>query len=242
MSRLTHECRASVAVLNGFLAPYIGGGQLSLLFEHVPISADTHSNSVPELAVRDLRTGNTRTISARYFIDATELGDLLPLCQAEYVTGAEAQSPTGELHAGPTAQPANSQSFTFCFAMEYLTGEDHTIDRPEDYQRWRDYVPTLTPPWTGRLLSWTVCDPRSLAPRKAFFDPAPSGPAQQGLNLWTYRRLADPSNFTPGAYKGGITLVNWPQNDYWLGDLITADPSQRAELILQAKNLSFSFL
>jgi hypothetical protein len=193
--------------------------------------------------VRDLQSGSTRTIAARYILDATELGDLLPLCKAEFVTGAEAQSQTGEMHAAPQAQPANSQSFTFCFVMDYFADEDYTIERPQDYQRWRDYVPKLTPPWTGPLLSWTACEPRTLGPRKAFFDPnPPAKPIQSGLNLWLYRRIADPANFTPGLYKSGITLVNWPQNDYWLGDLVTASPETKKDLIKQAKQLSLSFL
>ena len=242
VSRLCHEFRVSVAVLNAFLAPYIGNGQLRLLLEHVPVSTQTNNDLVTDVAVHDLRSGDNRTISARYFVDATELGDLLPMSDAEFVTGAEAQSQTGELHASAKAEPANTQSFTFCFAMDYLQSEDHTISRPAGYESWRDYIPKLTPPWTGPLFSWTACDPRTLGPRKAYFDPVLSELPQPGLNLWIYRRLADPANFTPGTYASGITLVNWPQNDYWLGDLITSEPARKSELIRQAKQLSLSFL
>ena len=62
------------------------------------------------------------------------------------------------------------------------------------------------------------------------------------LNLWVYRRIADPANFVPGAYKSGITLVNWPQNDYWLGDLLSASASEREQYLQQAKQLSLSWL
>ena len=103
-------------------------------------------------------------------------------------------------------------------------------------------MPKLTPPWTGPLLNWTACEPKTLAPRKAFFDPNPGVPKAEGLNLWIYRRLADRDNFTPGAYRSDITLVNWPQNDYWLGDLITATPAQKQEHLRRAKELSLSFL
>jgi hypothetical protein len=118
------------------------------------------------------------------------------------------------MHAAPVAQPANSQSFTFCFAVDLIEGEDHTTDRPAEYNFWRDHVPKLTPPWTGPLLNWTACEPETLAPRKAFFDPNPGAPKAEGLNLWIYRRLADRANFTQGAYRSDITLVNWPHNDY----------------------------
>jgi hypothetical protein len=157
------------------------------------------------------------------------------------VTGAESQSNTGEMHAAETAQPANSQSFTFCFAIDMVDGEDHTIERPQDYAFWRDYVPKLTPPWSGPLLSWTYSDPKSPAPREAYFEPNPTK-SRPGLNLWLYRRIADRANFTPGAYPSDITLVNWPQNDFFLGDLITASPDQKQEYLRRARQLSLSLL
>ena len=170
------------------------------------------------------------------------MGDLLPLTKTEFVTGAEAQSETGEMHAAPTAQPANSQSFTYCFAVDYLEGEDHTIDRPRDYDYWRAYVPSLVPPWSGPLLSWTYCEPITLRPKRSSILPNPAAASDEERNLWLYRRIADRTNFTAGAYRSDITLVNWPQNDYWGGDLLTASPAQQKELLEKAKQLSFSLL
>ncbi len=242
VSRLTHEVHVSVAVLEAMLAPYAGSGKLKLLLEHVPVSAATVGDRISSVSVRDLKTGAERAIAARYFLDATELGDVLQLANVEHVTGAESQKQTGEMHAAPEPQPANSQSFTYCFAMDYLDGEDHTIERPGEYNQWRAYVPRLTPPWTGPLFSWTMCDPRTLAPRQAYFDPNPRSTQRRGLNLWVYRRIADPANFEPGFYPSGITLVNWPQNDFWLGDLVTASTPGRQELLGRAKQLSLSFL
>jgi hypothetical protein len=241
VSRLTHEFRVSVAVLEAALAPYVSNGQLLVLLDHLPESATTDRDWVRSVAVRDTRSRLSRTISAKYFLDATELGDLLPLTKTEFVTGAESQAETGELHAAATAQPANSQSFTYCFAMDYLEGEDHTIEPPHDYAFWRDYVPNLAPPWPGRLLSWITCHPVTLLPNENRFIPNPE-PAFSQRNLWVYRRIADRTNFLPGTYLSDITLVNWPQNDYWGGDLVTASPEQRDELLRRAKQLSLSFL
>ena len=194
--------------------------------------------------MRDLQRGLQRTITAQYFLDATELGDLLPMTGTEFVTGAEAQSETGELHASAVARPANSQSFTYCFAMEYLEGEDHTIERPADYQFWRDYVPKLTPAWTGPLLDWTAREPTKLGRRVANLKPNPQpGEHTPGFDIWQYRRIADRNNFLAGAYRSDITLANWPQNDYWLGDLITAkSEDERQKLLRGAKQLSLSLL
>ncbi len=242
VSRLTHEFRVSLAVLEAMLLPYLGSGRLTVLLEHVPASATTQGDRVTSVTVYHTRLNRNRTISADYFLDATELGDLLPLTKTEFVTGAESHAQTGEMHASATAQPTNSQSFTFCFAVEYVPGENHVIEKPAEYNFWRDYVPHLAPPWTGKLLSWTMCEPKTLAPRDAYFDPRIDAPPRGGLNLWAYRRIADPANFLPGSYPGGVTLVNWPQNDFWLGDLVTASPEEKAHLIRRAKQLSLSLL
>jgi len=242
VSRLTHEPRVSLAVLENMLAPYLKNGGLQLLLEHTPVSATTNGDSVSSVTLLDLHQNLRRTLTARYFLDATETGELLPLTATEFVTGAEARSKTQELHAQRQSLPSNNQAFTFCFATDYLAGEDHTIDKPRDYAHWRSYIPSLDPPWPGPLLSWDASDPKTLAKRTAYFTPNPVPPNSPGLNLWTYRRILDRGNFEPGAYPSDITLVNWPQNDYWLGDLLTAAPDQKQEFLSQARQLSLSLL
>ena len=211
VSKLCHEPRVALAVLTAMLAPYASSGRLLSLLEHEPVRAEVQGDRVRAVVVRDRRTGQERSLVAPYFLDATELGDLLPMAGVEFVTGAEARDRTGEPHAAPSARPDNQQAITCCFAMEYRDGEDHTIDRPAEYAFWRDYVPGLKPPWPGRLLDMTYCNPITLQPVSRGFDPRGAGGG-----LWTYRRILDPRNFRPGAYPGsaGITLVNWPQNDF----------------------------
>jgi hypothetical protein len=125
--------------------------------------------------------------------------------------------------------------------MEYRDGEDHTIDRPAEYAFWRDYVPTMTPPWPGRLLDLMYSHPQTLKPDTRGLDPR--GP---GVGLWVYRRIVDPRNFAPGTFPGssGVTLVNWPQNDYWLGPIIGpgVTPEGASKHIARAKQLSLSLL
>ena len=154
----------------------------------------------------------------------------------EFVTGFEAKSETGDLSGPEKAQPENQQSFTCCFAIDYVPGADHTIDRPDEYAFWRDYVPKLTPSWPGKLFG-DASDPKSLKARKFVFDP--TGP---GAGFWVYRRIADANNFRAGLYPGGMTLVNWPQNDYWLGNLIGVSGAEAAKHVAQAKQLSLSLL
>jgi len=241
VSRLTHEPRVSLAVLEEMLAPFISGGEVIVFLRHKPIAADVAGDAVRSVTLRNLETGHDRTITAPYFLDATEQGDLLPLAHVEYVTGAESIKDTGEPHASPNARPSDIQAFTYCFAMDYLPGEDHTIDKPTDYAFWRDYVPTLKPAWSGKLLSWTIADPIEVAPHTYAFDPQYDERHSDG-GLWLYRRIADRRNFTPGAYASDICLVNWPQNDYWLGNLCDVSEEEASRHRARAKQLSFSLL
>jgi hypothetical protein len=242
VSRIAHEPRVSLAVLEAMLAPHASSGKLTVLLRHAPTRADVDRDRVAAVAVRDLVTGAERTIRADYFLDATELGDLLPLTGTEYVTGFESRTQTGELHAAESPQPLNMQAFTVCFAMDYVADEDHTIDRPSDYAFWRDYVPKLTPAWPGKLLAWDQPDPRTLKPRPLTFDPEAATPTPGQLNFMIYRRIVDKRNYLPATFSTDVTLVNWPMNDYFAGPLFEIPAADAAKHLERGKQLSLSLL
>ncbi|MEO7297313.1 MAG: FAD-dependent oxidoreductase [Verrucomicrobiota bacterium] len=237
VSKICHEPRVALAVLQNLFAPYLGSRQLMLLLEHKIISAEVTGDKVRFLKTRSLRSGQELILQAPYFIDATEMGDLLPLTKTEFVTGAESQKDTGELHAPEMAAPQNQQAFTVCFAMDHIAGEEHLIEKPREYEFWRDYVPQLRSAWPGKLLSLTYSNPHTLELRSLGFNPE----AESGTTgLWTYRRLANKNNFLPGKYRGDISLANWPQNDYLAGPLIGVSDAEAAQHIERAKQLSLS--
>ncbi len=97
----------------------------------------------------------------------------------------------------------------------------------------------MKPAWSGPLLSWKMSDPISLKERSVSFDPCNIG---TGLNLWLYRRIADRSNFARGTYASDVCLVNWPQNDYWLGNLVEVSAEEAQKHLRRAKELSLSLL
>jgi hypothetical protein len=241
VSRLCHEPRVALAVLEGLLAPHVATGRLTLLLEHAVVAADVEGSRVRAVTARSSRTGTQRVLEAPVFIDATELGDLLPLSGTEFVTGCEGRRATGEPHMPEKADPGNQQAFTAVFVMDFVPGADHTIDQPRDYAFWRDYVPRLTPPWTGRLLALESSHPITLAPRQYAFDPA-GDQTSELFNLWRYRRIANRSNFLPGTYAGDLSTVNWPQNDYLLGNLVGVSGEERHRHVDAAKQLSLSLL
>ena len=235
VSRLCHEPRVALAAIYEMFAAHISGGRLQVLLHHVPVATDVEGDRVRSVTCRDTHEDRQVVLSADYVIDATELGDLLPLSGTEYVTGFESQRETGEPHAPSEAEPRNMQAVTWCFPMEYRAGEDHTIDKPPRYEFWRDFTPQLEPPWPGRLLDWTYSYPITLEPRTLVFDPVDEQPG-----WWLYRRIANRSNFVPGAYPGSITLVNWPQNDYLLGNVCEVSEAEAEQHRSGAKELSLS--
>lgn len=239
VSGLCHEPRVALAVLNSMLAPYLSSRKLILLLNHKMVSAEVNADTVKALTAKSVTGGTETMLEAPYFIDATELGDLLPLTGTAYRTGAESRKQTRELHAADKANPDDNQAFTYCLAMDYVKGEDHTIARPEGYGFWKDYIPEMTPPWPGRLFDLSYSNPKTLERKPLGFQPEGEATGPR-LNLWNYRRITDPDNFRPGAYSGGATIVNWPQNDFFPGSLIDVKADEFNKYIEQSKQLSLS--
>jgi hypothetical protein len=243
---LTNEPPVSLAVFYEMLAPFLGSARLTILLNAKPVSAVVNGDRVESVTVHQAQNARDLTITAPHFLDATELGDLLPLTRTEYVTGSDAQSVTGEAHAGEKAEPANEQCVTYCFAMDYLEGEDHTVEKPSDYDEWKDLVPRMHPPYVAKLISFASPVPSSPNEvRHAFLDPSRKGAGQRkknNLDLWLYRRIIDKTNFVEGTYRSDITLVNWPQNDYTLGRFVDVSAVEYARQIHRSKQLSLSLL
>lgn len=239
---LSHEPRVTLAVLGEFLAPYISTGQLTVFLRHRPVAADVSADQVRTVTVTDIENGRERTVHANYFLDATEMGELLPLTRTEYVTGFESRGQTGEPHAPERAQPKNIQAFTWCLAVDYIPGEIYTIDKPEEYEFWRDLKPALNPPYSGKLLDLNYSDPATLKPRFIPLDPEAEYQRGERGGWWGYRRLADRRNFQSGAYQTSITMLNWPQNDYYFGNIFDVPAEEVARNLKRSKQLSLSLL
>ncbi|NLF32225.1 MAG: FAD-dependent oxidoreductase [Planctomycetes bacterium] len=241
VSRLCHEPRVAVAVIEAMMAWPALTGRLSVLLHHKPVAAEARGDRIHSVTLQSTLTGRMRTISADCILDATELGDLLPMAGVEYVSGAESREETGEPHAvaGP-AQPDNVQAITWCFAMAWdpAAGANHVADPPADYARWRDYVPDLTPAWSGPLFNWTATHPITLAARAMALMPHEAG--DQVMSLWRYRRLIDASLYPAADAPHEATLVNWPQNDYWLTNIIDQPADVVARALGEARRLSLS--
>lgn len=238
VSRLCHEPRASLNAMHEMLAPYLGSGQLTLWEETIPTAVETSRDVVTTVTVHHLDTGEETVVSAPYVLDATELGDLLDLGNVEHLIGAEGQQQTGELHAPPAADPMDQQAITWCFAVDHLEGEDHTIEKPAQYDFWRGYQ---APFWPGPQLGWLDVDPQTLEARhRAIFHKWEGDTPPR--DFWHYRRILDKGIYPQGAFPSDITLVNWPQHDYWLGPLLGVNEVERDSHLEGSRQLSLSLL
>lgn len=248
VSRLCAEPRVAVSVIDGLFARYRGSAQLRILKQCVPISAETDGTRVNSVTVKHLVTDAETTISANYVLDATELGDLLPLTGAEYVSGTEGRDETGEPSAPEVGDPGNVQAFSWCFVVDHLDGEDHTIERPADYEYWRNFEPAF---WGAPLLSLTAPHPRTLEIVTRSFNPTiEEGPTTQLADqragggdeeLWIFRRILARRNLVDGHLASDLVCVNWPMIDYLDGSIIDVDPASRARYLEASRQLSYSF-
>jgi hypothetical protein len=233
VSKLCHEPLVGWDALQEMLAPAISRRLLEIRIPCVPESAEVRGDEVLSVTVRNTESGEMERIEAKYFLDATELGELLPLTGTEYVTGAESKRDTGEPNAvDGDPEPDNVQGLTWCMALGYDPDGDHTIEKSAQYDLWRAYKPDF---WPDNLLSFKMLDVRTLQPREfPMF-------GNDRFNLFEYRQIVDPSIYAGNAPEAA-TIANWPQNDYYDGNIIDEPEGVATERLGAARQLSLSVL
>ena len=217
VSALSHDPRLAHQLLAASLQPWQERKLLDLRLNTRCVEAETRDDLVLSVTVEDTH-GKRERITAQYFLDATDKGDLLPMTGTEYRVGAESRQETGEPHAAGVYNPADQQPVTWVAALR-LCPERFLMKKPAGYDRFSSVTVKGHP-----LLSWYGWGANGLT-RFAFRDNEPDA---FHLGLWSYRRIQYPPYFTDSRPE--ITLLNWPQNDYILGNLID-DPlsEQHAE-------------
>jgi hypothetical protein len=238
VTRLAFEPRVAVDALSAMARPFVESGRLAILRRTKAASVQVNADRVESLLAINLDDRRWTRIRPRIVVDATELGDLLPLAGAEYVVGAETKAETGEPHAQPLEPKRHCvQSFTYTFVLERVPpGARHVIAKPEHYEHYRDGQPySLRIHVHGgeiygeetRWLEYQVLE-RAAGTKGG---------------LWTYRRLIDASLFPPaGGYPNDISMLNWPGNDYRDQSILDRPPLEQARSLQDAKRVSLGFL
>lgn len=233
---LSHEPTVSALVLEEMLAPWTSRGAIRVLRTHTLLDADVTGDEIRSVRVSG-PDGRQIELSGDYFLDGTDLGDLVAASGAEHVVGAESSADTGEPHAldGPP-NPLDQQALTWAMVLSWDPQGGEPIDRPEQYEFWRNHRPAH---WPGPLLSWTVSDHVTNRPRqRPLLDPAPNGDVP--YDLWHARRILDAGHFAGGW--NDVTCAAWPMMDYTLRPLVTAEGGDARTAWYEARQLSLSFL
>jgi hypothetical protein len=233
VSRLCFEPAVGGAALGEMMAPEIQAGRLRVLLRTKAVAAETRGDRVESVLLANLDSGERLRARFAIVLDATELGDLLPLVGAEYVSGAEGQAETGEPHARPDGpDPECVQSFTYPFAVEFVPDGDFRGPEPPGYAENR-----ARQPYTFDHIYY---DDRGVVTYRMFeTGERASGP------FWTYRRLIDAALFTAGNHGGAahdVAMINWPGNDFRGGNLIDRPPGEALAALQAARDLSLGFL
>ncbi len=227
VSDLCFEPKVGLKVLEDMLRPHRLNGRLKVLTWTKPVGCSTSEGHIQSVRVQ--RRGQSAEIYASIFLDATDTGEVLPLANIPYVTGAEAKEDTGEADASPDGpHPERIQSFTYCYIVEFCPREDHTIRKPRGYEIFRERQP----------YSLTLFNRAGEARNFNFFAATPESP----LPFWTYRRVFDSGSLRIGTGGRDYALINWHGNDYHWASPIDQPIEAQAAILDEARRLSLGFL
>lgn len=211
VSRIAHEPKVALKILSSYIKPYIDGGLLEIDYFTVAVNSEVRENVVKKVVVKDLHTDKEKIIEANMYLDATDCGDLLPIVNAKYTTGAESKKDTGEFHAPVKADPLDMQPITWVVALELNPTGYYKIPKPKNY----DFFKNLNVSYDdNKLFSWFLPDAKTQKKCKfSFYDWELE---DKPLGLWSYRRIIDTKNYNDPNIKE-VSLINIPQNDFSLG-------------------------
>jgi hypothetical protein len=186
VSALCHEPKVALQVIDDLLAPLEANGTLQVLRHMTPAGVLRAGTTVTGVGFLSTNGTPPLVVTAPVTIDATELGDVLPLAGAGYRVGAESKAETGEPDAPAVAAPDCVQPVTVPFALERRPeGENHRIPQPPHYDA---SLYGLWGQWDGH-----------------FFTPLTGG---WPVSFWEYRRILAADNFVSGV-PNDIAIINW---------------------------------
>lgn len=249
VSRLAFEPKVALGELAELLKPALDSRRLEVFYRYKAIAVEISKDGagaggagsgsssgaassrertrIKSVGTVHLDTGETVEFQPRVVIDATELGDLLPLSGLPYSKGAESKAQTGEAHAPAVADVDNVQDLTYPFVVDFVDGSSEVIEKPLHYDE-----------FVGRkqfsLLGYKMF---SSALREQ-----PDGSTVELLPFWTYRRLIDRKNFVNSSFPCDVSMINWESNDLRDEDIIDAEPETAAKRLARGKALSLGFL
>jgi hypothetical protein len=211
VSNLCIEPAVAASRFETMLAAHEAAGRLVLLRGVEPVSVARQGRLLAGVRLRDA-SGHVQEVQARFFVDATDTGALLPLAGLAYRLGKEARAEFDEPDAPAQADVLDQQPVTHVVALEWQRAPGSPLAPPPSYGGWRERT---VPHHAHRLFSLFL--PGRQGSSVAF----PLTGHGATLDLWRYRRVRAAHQW-PGRQPAPteLTLVNWGQNDYAVQPLL----------------------
>jgi hypothetical protein len=226
VSRLSFEPKVGQRILYERLHSLEENGNLHILLNARCLRCDMNTDGRMLERVIFSVEGRILAFRPRYVLDATDTGDLLPLCGKEgvdWVVGAESREQTGEPDAPPSPRPDWVQPFTFPFAIEWSpeTREQNCIAPPPDYEELK------------QLQNYSLVDG------------AITGLFSGNYPWWSYRRILAAENFDDPRIPHDVSMINTASNDFYGGNIIGAnagDENRIRHTLARARRASVGYL
>lgn len=235
VSRICHNPKLSLSIFNQMLEPYIKNNLIEVLTETKALSSEVEGNKIISFTVENKETKKMIQLSGKYFLDATDTGELLTLTNTEYYVGAESREDYKEPLAPEERLTQDMQPITWVAALEFEHGKSHIIPKPEEYGFFKDFITK----YNKSILSWY--GPSLNVESFREFDMFKWGEkdGEPILPLWSYRRIICGDFYTKAV--NDVTLLNWPQNDYFLGNIIDTEDSEHHKYMARQLTLSLVY-
>lgn len=218
VSFISHPPALAHENLSEMLAPFQKTGMLTIVTGAKIVGATTDGGIIKSVEL--IVDGEAASATGDIFIDGTDTGELLYFSGLKYVTGAESRADTGEEHASKHASPDDMQPFVFTAAVENRKSGDYVMDKPDGYDEFKK----LVAPYGNHKLYSMFGPDSSTGNGKQFgmFAGERDNNGTELFPLFEYRRIVRAANYSRG-HEYDVSLINWPQNDYFMGNLFGAD-------------------
>lgn len=237
VSHISHPPKLALELLQKMLAPYEADGTLTVMTNAKLVSCDATEDRIRSVTCRI--DGEDVLITGDLFLDGTDIGDLVAMSGTAYRVGAESRAEFGEEHAPEVANPRDMQPATYTAALENRLTGDYTIPKPELYDEFR----SLMMPYDNYPV-FSMYGPDSSTGKAKLFGMFPGEKDENGnelFPLFKYRKIVNAAYFTDGSHPYDVTLINWPQNDFFLGNLFDCPDAEENDYRARQFTLSFVY-
>ena len=233
VSPLCFEPKTGVAVLDAMLKEQ---SKIKVFRRTAIFAMKRRGNTIESALGWQFESRKVVRLKPRFVLDATEMGDLLPLAKVPYVVGSESKLETKEPDAPAKENRACVQSFTYPFILEHAIRPGGSAGKPANYQeivKRQGFSLKVNYPiefgWAGEVQYHMFGNdppiPNNMSP----------GP------FFAWRRILDRNNFASGV-GNDLALINWPRQDYGVESPLDRDPALLAGILQRAKQTSEAFL